>query len=391
MVTNLKQTVASIRINFFFMGVLLGGWSTRIPELKSALHMNDATLGRTLIGASLGTLLISRIIGTLIVNLGTKKVFYLGSIVFPIGYLLIAYATNAFVVFLGITAFVIGYMFLDNPLTIVTQKLEAEQDRKYLSGFHAFWSVGTLAAAFFGSFLIGRISYSIHLTGIAIIVFSVLVINGRKLSSQNARESQSKLDHLPWFSHLGKFVILIGIGMLCSNGAEFGATDWSALFLRDVLSISGQLYVGAYIAFESGMILSRLLGDKYTHKYGAAKVIKFCGLIGSLVWLTTMLTGVSIDHFNRSLAYVIILLGYFAAGSGVGPLFPGFLTILGNTPGINMGTALSRAFLVAMTGVAIIPATIGFISDATSLTVGMVLPISLLFAAGWLSKIGNKK
>lgn len=391
MVTNLKQTVASIRINFFFMGVLLGGWSTRIPELKSALHMNDATLGRTLIGASLGTLLISRIIGTLIVNLGTKKVFYLGSIVFPIGYLLIAYATNAFVVFLGITAFVIGYMFLDNPLTIVTQKLEAEQDRKYLSGFHAFWSVGTLAAAFFGSFLIGRISYSIHLTGIAIIVFSVLVINGRKLSSQNARESQSKLDHLPWFSHLGKFVILIGIGMLCSNGAEFGATDWSALFLRDVLSISGQLYVGAYIAFESGMILSRLLGDKYIHKYGAAKVIKFCGLIGSLVWLTTMLTGVSIDHFNRSLAYVIILLGYFAAGSGVGPLFPGFLTILGNTPGINMGTALSRAFLVAMTGVAIIPATIGFISDATSLTVGMVLPISLLFAAGWLSKIGNKK
>ena len=179
--------------------------------------------------------------------------------------------------------------------------------------------------------------------------------------------------------------------MLCSNGAEFGATDWSALFLRDVLSISGQLYVGAYIAFESGMILSRLLGDKYIHKYGAAKVIKFCGLIGSTAWLTTMLTGVSIDHFNRSLAYVIILLGYFAAGSGVGPLFPGFLTILGNTPGINMGTALSRAFLVAMTGVAIIPATIGFISDATSLTVGMILPISLLFAAGWLSKIGNKK
>ena len=391
MVTNLKQSVAAIRINFFFMGVLLGGWSTRIPELKSALKMNDATLGRTLIGASLGTLLISRIIGSLIVNLGTKKVFYLGSIVFPIGYLLIAYAPNAFVVFLGITAFVIGYMFLDNPLTIVTQKLEAEQDRKYLSGFHAFWSVGTLAAAFFGSFLIGRISYSIHLTGIAIIVFTVLVINGRKLSSQNVKESQAKLDHLPWFSHLGKFVILIGIGMLCSNGAEFGATDWSALFLRDVLAISGQLYVGAYIAFESGMILSRLLGDKYIHKYGAAKVIKYCGLIGSSVWLATMLIGVSIDHFNRSLAYLVILLGYFAAGSGVGPLFPGFLTILGNTPGINMGTALSRAFLVAMTGVAIIPATIGFISDATSLTVGMILPITLLFIAGWLSKIGNRK
>jgi fucose permease len=174
-----------------------------------------------------------------------------------------------------------------------------------------------------------------------------------------------------------------------SNGAEFGATDWSALFLRDVLAISGQFYVGAYIAFESGMIISRLLGDKYIHKYGAASVIKFCGIVGSLSWLLTMLIGVSIDHINRPLAYLVILLGYFAAGSGVGPLFPGFLTILGNTPGINMGTALSKAFLVAMIGVAVIPATIGFISDATSLTFGMLLPITLLFAAGLLSRISK--
>jgi fucose permease len=178
--------------------------------------------------------------------------------------------------------------------------------------------------------------------------------------------------------------------MMLSNGAEFGATDWSALFLRDVLAITGQLYVGAYIAFESGMIISRILGDKYIHQYGAAKVIKISGLVGSLVWLSTMIVGVSIDHFNRPLAYLIILIGYFAAGSGVGPLFPGFLTILGSTPGINMGIALSRAFLVAMIGVAIIPATIGFISDATSLTFGMLLPIALLFAAGVLSRIGKE-
>lgn len=388
--TNLKQSVSSIRINFFFMGVLLGGWSTRIPELKTALNMNDATLGRTLIGASLGTLFISRIIGKLIHDLGTKRVFFLGSTVFPIGYLLIAYAPNPFVVFLGMFAFVIGYMFLDNPLTIITQEIEAELNRKYLSGFHAFWSIGTLAAAFFGSFLIGRVKYSHHLTGIAVIVFTVLVINGRKLASKKPDELPPLTERFSWFSPLGRFVILVGIGLMFSNGAEFGATDWSALFLRDVLEISGQFYVGAYIAFESGMIISRLLGDKYIHKYGAASVIKFCGIVGSLSWLLTMLIGVSIDHINRPIAYLVILLGYFAAGSGVGPLFPGFLTILGNTPGINMGTALSKAFLVAMIGVAIIPATIGFISDATSLTFGMLLPITLLFAAGILSRISKE-
>jgi fucose permease len=390
MQSKLDRSVRAIRINFFFMGVLMGGWSTRIPELKSALHMNDATLGRTLIGGSLAAFLTSRIIGKLISDLGTKRVFYLGSLVFPIGYLLIAFAPNPYFVFLGIFAFVVGYMFLDNPLTIVTQGLEAENDRKYLSGFHAFWSIGTLTAAFFGSFLIGRVRYSIHLTGIAILVFIVLSTFGRVLESKKPNAEKVKLEHLPWFSNMGKFVILIGIGMMFSNGAEFGATDWSALFLRDVLSITGQLYVGAYLTFELGMIISRILGDKFIHQYGASRVIKVSSFIGATTWLSTMILGVNIDHFNRPLAYLVILIGYFAAGSGVGPLFPGFLTILGNTPGINMGTALSRAFLVAMLGVAVIPATIGFISDSTSLTFGMLLPIVLLFGAGVLSRLGKK-
>lgn len=372
------------------MGVLMGGWSTRIPELKTALHMSDATLGRSLIGASLAALLTSRIIGKLIRELGTKKVFILGAVVFPIGYLLIAFAPNPYFVFLGIFAFVVGYMFLDNPLTIITQEMEAKENRKYLSGFHAFWSIGTLAAAFFGSFLIGHVRYSIHLTGIAILVFIVLISSARSLADKTTNEVNEKPTSLPWFSPLGRLVILIGIGMMCSNSAEFGATDWSALFLRDVLSITGQMYVGAYLAFELGMILSRISGDKYIHQYGAAKVIKFAGIAGSLTWLTTMIIGVNIDHFNRPVAYVIILIGYFFAGSGVGPLFPGFITLLGNTPGVEMATALSRAFLIAMTGVAIIPATIGFISDATSLTFGMLLPISLLFLAGVLSRIGQK-
>jgi MFS family permease len=387
MSVDVRKSVLALRINFIFMGVLMGGWSTRIPELKSALHMSDATLGRTLIAGSLAAFVSSRIIGNLIRELGTKKVFYLGSIIFPFGYLLIAFAPNAFFVFLGIFSFVVGYLFLDNPLTIITQGIEAEQDRKYLSGFHAFWSIGTLAAAFFGSFLIGRVRYSIHLTGIAILVFTVLIITSRALEDKKPNGGIEKSAHMKWNSPIGRIVILMGIGMMFSNGAEFGATDWSALFLRDVLSITGQLYVGAYLAFELGMIISRILGDKYIHQYGAARVIQISGFVGSFVWLSSMVLGVSIDHVNRPLAYVVILIGYFVAGAGVGPLFPGFITLLGSTPGIDMGTALSKAFLVAMIGVAVIPATIGFISDATSLTYAMLLPIGLLFGAGLLARV----
>lgn len=382
-----KSSVRALRINFFFMGVLLGGWSTRIPELKTALKMSDAVLGRTLIGSACGAFLISRVIGKLVRELGTKKVFYLGSLVFPLGYLTIAFASNAYFVFLGIFFFVIGYLLLDNPLTIITQEIERKTDRKYLSGFHGFWSIGTLAAAFFGSFLIGHVRYSIHLSGIAVVVFVVLLLTSRSLEEKKISELASEKTELPWKGKIGSFVLLIGVGMMFSNSAEFGATDWSALFLRDVLSITGQLYVGAYLAFEFGMIVSRTLGDRYIHSYGSAAVIRACGFVGSISWLITMLIGVSIDHINRPAAYCVILLGYFIAGCGVGPLFPAFITILGNRPGIEMSVALSRAFLIATLGFAFIPATIGFISDMSSLTYGMLLPIALLFVAGVLPKM----
>jgi len=389
--TQIVRAVRALRINFFFMGVLAGGWSTRIPELKTALHMSDATLGRTLIGSSLAALLSSRITGKLIRGLGTKKVFYLGSAIFPLGYLLVAFAPNAFFVFLGIFSFVVGYIFLDNPLTLIAQALEAKEDRKYLSGFHAFWSFGTLSAAFFGSFLIGHVKYSYHLTGIAVIVFTVLIFTARTLENKKESDQQKTESALEWFGPFGRVIFVAAIGMMFSNSAEWGATDWSALFLRDVIGITGSSYVGAYLAFETGMIISRFRGDKSIHKYGAATVIKFSGIVGAIAWLVTMLIGVSIDHFNRPLAYVVILIGYAIAGAGVGPLYPGFITILGNTPGIDMAAALARAFMIAMIGVAIIPASIGFVSDATSLTIGMLIPIALLFMAGILPRVGRMK
>jgi len=383
----IARAVRALRINFLFMGVLAGGWSTRIPELKTALDMNDATLGRTLIGSSLAALLSSRITGKLIRGLGTKKVFYLGSTIFPLGYLLIAFAPNAFFVFLGIFAFVIGYIFLDNPLTLIAQALEAKEDRKYLSGFHAFWSLGTLSAAFFGSFLIGHVKYSYHLTGIAVIVFTVLIFTARSLEDKKETDQQKTENTLQWFGPFGRVVFVAAIGMMFSNSAEWGATDWSALFLRDVIGITGSSYVGAYLAFETGMIISRLRGDTLIHKYSAATVIKFSGIVGSIAWLVTMFIGVSIDHFNKPLAYVVILIGYAIAGAGVGPIYPGFITILGNTPGIDMAAALARAFMIAMIGVAIIPASIGFVSDASSLTIGMLIPIALLFGSGLLPRL----
>ena len=382
-----KKSISALRLNFFFLGVLVAGWSTRIPELKTALHLTDAQLGRCLIGSAFGAFLSSRIIGKLIKDLGTKKTFILGSCLFPLGYLTIAFGPSGFFVFLGCFLFSIGYLFMDNPMTIITQEVEAIEDRKYLSGFHGFWSIGTLFAAFFGSFLIGHVKYSYHLTGLAVISFIVLMISSRSLADKRVEEEVTEKAKFAWKTSIGFTTAILGFGMLCAISSEFGATDWSALYLRDVLGITGQLYVGAYLFFEFGMVLSRLLGDKFIHKYGAGKVVAFCGLTGSIAWLIGVTIGEHLHDTNKMIAYLIVLLGYFFAGVGVGPLFPGLITVLGEVKGIDMSVALSRALLISMVGFAGVPALIGIISDATSLTTAMLLPIALLFTAGLIGRV----
>jgi fucose permease len=389
--TQIKRSISSMRLNFFFLGVLVAGWSTRIPEIKSALKLTDAQLGRCLIGSAAGAFFSSRVIGKLISQLGTKKTFILGSFIFPLGYLTVAYGPSILYIFLGCFLFCIGYLFMDNPMTIITQEIEASEDRKYLSGFHGFWSIGTLCAAFFGSFLIGHVKYSYHLTGLALISFTVLIISSRSLKDKKAENKTSPQDKFVWRSRIGYAVFIIGLGMLCANSSEFGATDWSALYLRDVLGITGQLYVGAYLFFELGMVLSRLLGDKFIHKFGAQKVVTYCGVIGSIAWLIGVVVGENLHDVNKVTAYMIVLIGYFFAGAGVGPIFPGLITILGKVPGIDMSVALSRAFLIAVVGFAGVPALIGVISDASSLDKAMLLPISLLFCAGLLGRVRHEK
>ena len=379
-----------LRTHFFFLGVLIGGWSTRIPEVKTELNLSDATLGRILMGSTLGIYISSQTIGWLMRELGAKKTFYVGSMIFPAGYVCIAFAPNAWIIFAGVVFFVIGYAFIDNPITIITQELERVSDRKFLSGFHAYWCMGTLAAAFFGSFLIGRVTYHLHLTGLAIISFTILVISGRALEGQEkSREKSQKID-FPWFGKNTGIIWAIGFGMLCASSAEFGATDWSALFLRDVLEISGQFYVGAFIAFQVGMIISRLSGDVYIHRYGPEKVIRLCGFAGSLMWLVTMLVGVEVNAGNKPVAYLVILSGYLFAGLGVGPIYPALITVVGRLKGVETSVAFARCGLIALVGFAVVPGLIGYISDLSSLNIAMLVPITLLGVAGFMSRVARK-
>jgi hypothetical protein len=103
-----------------------------------------------------------------------------------------------------------------------------------------------------------------------------------------------------------------------------------------------------------------------------------------------MVVGVEVNNSNQPVAYVVILLGYLIAGLGVGPIYPALITVVGRLKGVETSVAFARCGLIGLVGFAVVPGLIGFISDLSSLNIAMLLPITLLGVAGFMSRVARR-
>jgi hypothetical protein len=86
-------------------------------------------------------------------------------------------------------------------------------------------------------------------------------------------------------------------------------------------------------------------------------------------------------------AFIIINIGFAAAGLGIGPMFPAFILAASRLPGIAPGVAIARVGVTGIAGYFIGPTITGFLADLFSLPVAMFYPVALLAMAGLFSRV----
>ena len=67
---------------FFANGLVVGTWVSRIPAVKSNLHLSNAVLGLTLLSSAAGAICTIPFTGLLISRFGSKRVTSISSVVF---------------------------------------------------------------------------------------------------------------------------------------------------------------------------------------------------------------------------------------------------------------------------------------------------------------------
>lgn len=376
----------SLWVLFFLMGIVSMAWVPRIPEIKRSLELSDGAFGLVLISSSAGAALGAQFAGRLIHSFGSKDVTQVAQFVMPLGLVIMSQSNSVEILVLGLFTLGAGYSSIDvsvNSQAVVVEKLLA---KRYMSSFHGAWSAGAFATTAFGGLITNLLSPSSNLLLVALVATALYVPATHALLDSNNDEhqgvSEGESSTVPWRGKVAIPLWIMGIGSVGALIAEGSAGDWGGILLEDHLGIRKGLSASAFAAFAFAMIISRFIGDALYARFGMYETVTFLAIGSALLWLASILISWQVAPSSRTLALTIIVIGFFIAGFGIGPVFPAFMLAAGTIKGIPASVGIARVALLAIAGYFVGPTITGLISEASSLPIAMIYPVAMLALGG---------
>ena len=381
----------SLWVIFFLMGVVSMSWVPRIPEIKEAIGLTNTQLGLVLLGSTTGAIVGAQLAGRMIHSYGSQRVISIASFVMPLG--LIAMGASESFLQLFLALFVMGFGYANLDISSTTQAVEIERilDRRWMVSFHGMWSSGAFATTVLGGAIANFVSPRANLIGVGIAAFFLFLplsqfLLPAELDNHDGGEEETSAK-IPLFSRSTSILWWMGLGLLGGMIAEGSASDWGAILLKDDVGIAKGLNAAAFASFSLAMIVSRFSGDWALEKFGPARVVRVGGFGGAVIWGSAIAIAVPLSDSHPLPAFVIINLGFIAAGLGIGPMFPAFMLAASKLPGVASGVALARVGVIGIAGYFVGPTITGLLADTFSLPVAMAYPVTLLALAGVLSRV----
>jgi MFS family permease len=346
---------------FFINGLLYANWTARIPEIKEFYDVSNAGLGTLLFSMAAGSLVAMPFSGWLTTRVGTKQITWITG-------LLLCFLTPFIVLFQSL--WIVGLFFFAMGLAVGAMDvamngqavlLERDWKKPIMSSFHAIFSIGMALGAGTGA-LFTRFDVELftHFTIMASFGFVALVIASRFLIADKP-EKTAKSEGESSFVLPTKAILPLGIIAFCGMVGESSMADWSALFMNTVVGQSEYISAFAFGTFAVSMTIGRVFGDYLTEKIGTARLLSLDSILA--------ITGLSIALFFAT--PLATFLGFFIVGLGLATIVPIVYSTAGNTSGVNPSIGIAMATTIGYAGFFVGPPTIGFLSDAFGLRIGL--------------------
>ncbi len=173
----MKRAHLGVTLSFLCLGFSAGNFVSRIPDLKSNLELSNSALGFCLLMMSAGVLTALGPIGKSAAKYGSSQTLKIATTALIIVQPFVGLANS--VGTLSAALFIFGLTIASQDVSMNTHGVTLEQKSglRYMSRFHAFWSVGGLVGSIFGGlFAQADIRVFFHLIVVSAFIAIVTVI-----------------------------------------------------------------------------------------------------------------------------------------------------------------------------------------------------------------------
>lgn len=297
---------------FFLYSFTLGAIYPRLGDIQHAMAIQEGALGLALIGSSVGTLIALTFFTPLIEKIGYRRALLT---LIPLLSLLFAVATFAltpltFFLLLVPVGLVVGS--IEIIINIEADRVEHQIGRRIMNRAHAFWSFGFFSAGFVGAAISqAGISPQAHLMFMVpvCVLATVLILGQFRPAPHRANTSQ---EAAPRFARPTGAIMILVMVTLAAMVLEGGGIDWSAIYMRDVLSATPFIAGLAVAIGPLAQGFTRFFADAFVERYSPTLVAR--------VLLSILGVGTLVVFFANSA--VMALIGFAIMGIGTSALFP---------------------------------------------------------------------
>jgi MFS family permease len=357
----------SVNLVFFVNGFMFANWIARLPEIQQLYAMTKTQLGTVLLTSAMGAILAMPFAGWFAVRFGSYRmtIFTALAFCFCLPFLPILPFMGALAALLFVFGLNGGAM--DVSMNEQAVLVEKQYEKPIMSSFHAVFSVGTALGAGAGS-LFAKFDISLFIHFLAIAIFCLILVlmsvpNLIKVATQKEKQDSDE----PSFMLPTKAILPLGIIAFCGMMGEGSLSDWSAIYLADVLKKTPDVAAWGFGAFATAMTIGRILGDNIVAKIGKRNALIYSSLC---------------SFFGLCLALIlpelwVVLTGFALVGLGLANVVPIVYSTAGNTEGVKPSVGIAMATTIGYAGFFVGPPIIGFLADSFGLRMGLCFTLCL--------------
>jgi MFS family permease len=367
-------------------GATVGAFYARIPDFKLKLGVSNSALGFALLCIALGVLIGLGFSGRQSAKSGSAVVAYRATYALGISLLVVGPVFNFQVLCASFIVFGICLSTQDVAMNAHAIVLEQEAKKRYMSNFHAMFSVGTLSGGVIGGILA---QHNVTIMQ-QCLLFAVLIwianfaVRKMFLSPEldkHVVEEKRKLQK-------PKIFLVIGLLGACAAVGEGAAGDWGAVLARDTFNATPFISTLPYICFSAAMVIGRLFGDHLANKFGPLKLIVGGGIIAGIGLSSGLIVG----------GMPGVIFAWFVTGIGLSTVIPMMFSQAGEIAKNRFKGQFAASEGVAMVsgiayfGFLVGPPSLGFLGDAIGIRWALMVPavLAMVMALGSRRVLGAK-